>query len=159
MMSALLLYAYSQGVYSSRRISRGCEERVDFIAVTAMQRPDFRAVSEFRRRHLGALEGLFKQVLRLCQKARMVKLGHVALDGTKIEAAIGCGSRAQSVEACITSSVASAAGVISASCAARFAEGDSWGGSSTNVLEGTGGPTWVVTTEPVPETHVSGAGS
>lgn len=86
MMTALLLYAYSQGVYSSRRISRGCEERVDFMAVTAMQRPDFRTVSEFRRRHLGALEGLFKQVLRLCQKAGMVKLGHVALDGTKVKA-------------------------------------------------------------------------
>src|SRR5262249_48059806 len=58
-MTALLLYAYSQGVYSSRRISRGCEERVDFMAVTAMQKPDFRTVNEFRRHHLGALEGLF----------------------------------------------------------------------------------------------------
>jgi transposase len=86
MMTALLLYAYSQGVYSSRRIARGCEERVDFMAVTAMQKPDFRTVSEFRRRHLSALEGLFKQVLRLCQKAGMVKLGHVALDGTKVQA-------------------------------------------------------------------------
>jgi len=86
MMTALLLYAYSQGVYSSRKIARGCEERVDFMAVTAMQKPDFRTVNEFRRRHLSALEGLFKQVLRLCQKAGMVKLGHVALDGTKVKA-------------------------------------------------------------------------
>ncbi len=86
MMTALLLYAYSQGVYSSRKIARGCEERVDFMAVTAMQQPDFRTVSEFRRRHLPALEGLFKQVLRLCQRAGMVKLGHVALDGTKVRA-------------------------------------------------------------------------
>ena len=86
MMTALLLYAYTQGVYSSRRIARACEERVDFMAVTAMQKPDFRTVAEFRRRHLGALEGLFKQVLKLCQKAGLVKLGHVALDGTKVKA-------------------------------------------------------------------------
>jgi len=86
MMTSLLLYAYTQGVYSSRRISRACEERLDFMAVTAMQKPDFRPISEFRRRHLSALEGLFKQVLRLCQKAGMVKLGHVALDGTKVQA-------------------------------------------------------------------------
>lgn len=86
MMTALLLYAYTQGVYSSRRIARGCEERVDFMAVTALQRPDFRTISEFRKRHLEALAGLFRQVLQLCQKAGLVKLGHVALDGTKIRA-------------------------------------------------------------------------
>jgi hypothetical protein len=83
---ALLLYAYSQGVYSSRRIARGCEERLDFAAVTAMQRPDFRTISEFRKRHSEALRGLFVQVLRLCRAAGLVKLGHVALDGTKIKA-------------------------------------------------------------------------
>jgi transposase len=86
MMTALLLYAYTQGIYSSRRIARACEERVDFMAVTAMQKPDFRTVNEFRKRHLKALGGLFKQVLRLCQKAGLVKLGHVALDGTKVKA-------------------------------------------------------------------------
>lgn len=86
MMTALLLYAYSRGIYSSRRIARGCEERVDFMAITAMQRPDFRTVSEFRRKHLEALRGLFVQVLRLCQRAGLVKMGHVALDGTKIRA-------------------------------------------------------------------------
>ena len=86
MMVALLLYAYSQGVYSSRRIARGCEERLDFAAVTAMQRPDFRTISEFRKRHSAALRGLFVQVLRLCREAGLVKLGHVALDGTKIKA-------------------------------------------------------------------------
>jgi transposase len=52
MMTALLLYAYSQGIYSSRRIARACEERVDFMAVTAQSCPDFRTVSEFRKRHL-----------------------------------------------------------------------------------------------------------
>ncbi len=53
----LLLYAYSQGLYSSRRITKGCEERLDFAAVTWMQRPDFRTVSEFRKRHLAACRG------------------------------------------------------------------------------------------------------
>jgi transposase len=86
MMTALLLYGYSSGIYSSRRIARACEERVDFMAITAMQRPDFRTVSEFRRKHLEALSGLFVQVLRLCQRAGLVKMGHVALDGTKIRA-------------------------------------------------------------------------
>ena len=89
MMVALLLYAYSQGIYSSRRIARGCEERLDFAAVTGMQRPDFRTISEFRKRHLAALSGLFRQVLKLCREAGLVKLGHVALDGTKIKANAG----------------------------------------------------------------------
>jgi transposase len=86
MMVALLLYAYTQGVYASRRIAKGCEERLDVMAVTGMQRPDFRTISEFRRRHLEALTALFVQVLRLCRKAGLVKLGHVALDGTKLAA-------------------------------------------------------------------------
>ena len=86
MMTALLLYAYSQGIYSSRRIDRACHERVDFMAVTGLSYPDFRTISEFRKRHLGALSGLFVQVLGLCRKAGLVKLGHVALDGTKIKA-------------------------------------------------------------------------
>lgn len=89
MMVALLLYAYSQGVYSSRRIARSCEERLDFAAVTGMQHPDFRTISEFRKRHLAALSGLFQQVLKLCREAGLVKLGHVALDGTKIKANAG----------------------------------------------------------------------
>ena len=93
MMTALLLYAYSQGIYSSRRIDRACHERVDFMAVTGLSYPDFRTISEFRKRHLGALSGLFVQVLGLCRKAGLVKLGHVALEpapakagGTKIKA-------------------------------------------------------------------------
>jgi len=86
MMTALLLYAYCQGIYSSRRIARACKERVDFMAVTAMNQPDFRTISDFRKRHLSSLAALFLQVLRLCQKANMVRLGHVALDGTKLKA-------------------------------------------------------------------------
>lgn len=86
MMTALLLYGYCQGIYSSRRLARACEERVDFMAVTALQTPDFRTIARFRKRHLTALSGLFVQVLGLCQKAGLVKMGHVALDGTKIQA-------------------------------------------------------------------------
>ena len=86
MMVALLLYGYSRGVYSSRQLERACEERVDFMAVTGMSRPDFRTIAEFRRRHLKALGDLFVQVLKLCREAGLVKLGHVALDGTKMKA-------------------------------------------------------------------------
>lgn len=86
MMTALLLYGYSRGVYSSRRLERACEERLDFLAVTAMNRPDHRTICAFRRRHLAALSDLFVQVLKLCQAAGLVRLGHVALDGTKIAA-------------------------------------------------------------------------
>jgi transposase len=86
MMVALLLYGYTQGVYASRRIAKACEERLDVLAVTGMQRPDFRTISDFRKRHVEALAGLFVQVLRLCRAAGLVKLGHVALDGTKLAA-------------------------------------------------------------------------
>jgi transposase len=86
MMTALLLYGYCQGIYSSRRLARGCEERLDFMAVTGLNRPDFRTISEFRKRHLVALRGLFVQVLELCQQAGLVSLGHVSLDGTKVKA-------------------------------------------------------------------------
>lgn len=86
MMTALLLYAYAQGIYSSRRIARACEERIDVMAVTGLARPDFRTINQFRKRHLAALADLFVQVLALCRRAGMVRLGHVALDGSKIKA-------------------------------------------------------------------------
>jgi transposase len=86
MMTALLLYAYSRGVYSSRKIEMACEERIDFMAVTALAKPDHSTICDFRRRHRLALAALFVQVLRLCQKAGLVKLGHVALDSTKMRA-------------------------------------------------------------------------
>jgi len=86
MMVALLLYSYAVGLYSSRRIARACRERTDFLLLVALDGPDFRTVSEFRRRHLAALSELFVQVLRLAERAGLVKLGHVALDGTKIKA-------------------------------------------------------------------------
>jgi len=86
MMVALLLYAYTQGVFSSRKIAKACIERMDFAAVTGFQKPDFRTISVFRRRHLLALGGLFQQVLIICRRAGLVTLGHVALDGTKVKA-------------------------------------------------------------------------
>ena len=59
MMVALLLYAYTQGIYASRKIAKACEERLDVMAVTGMQRPDFRTINDFRKQHLEALAGLF----------------------------------------------------------------------------------------------------
>ncbi len=86
MMIALLLYGYSRGIYSSRQLARACEERVDVMAVTGLNRPDFRTIADFRKRHLAALSDLFVQVLRLCRAAGLVQFGHVAVDGTKLKA-------------------------------------------------------------------------
>jgi len=86
LMVALLLYAYCNGTPSSRRIARLCERDAGYRVVSADQQPNFRTISEFRRIHLKALEGLFVQVLRLARQAGLVKLGHVALDGTKVKA-------------------------------------------------------------------------
>src|SRR5215212_4523117 len=86
MMVALLLYGYARGLYSSRQLARACEERVDVMAVTGLNRPDFRTIADFRKRHLAALSDLFVQVLRLCRAAGLVQFGHVAVDGTKLKA-------------------------------------------------------------------------
>lgn len=86
MLVGLLLYAYCVGVASSRRIEKKTYEDVAFRVIAAGQHPDHTTISEFRRRHLEVLGGLFVQVLALCQKAGLVKLGHVALDGTKMKA-------------------------------------------------------------------------
>jgi transposase len=86
MTVALLLHGYANGLYSSRRIAKACRERNDFVMIVALDPPDFRTISDFRKRHLKALGALFLQVLKLCETAGLVKLGHVALDGTKIKA-------------------------------------------------------------------------
>jgi len=86
MMTLLLLYAYCVGTVSSRKIERACHEDLAFRVLTGNQQPDHSCISEFRRRNLDSLKGLFIQILRLCQKAGMVSLGHVALDGTKVQA-------------------------------------------------------------------------
>jgi transposase len=86
MMTALLLYGYMRGVYSSRKLSQACQERTDFMFVSGMNTPDHRPIAAFRKRHRKALEGLFAQVLLLCEEAGLVKLEHVAIDGTKMKA-------------------------------------------------------------------------
>jgi transposase len=86
MMAALLLYSYCRGVFSSRKIMQACQERISFKVIVGDDIPDFRTISDFRKLHLKELQHLFVQVLRLCQEAGLVKLGHIALDGTKIKA-------------------------------------------------------------------------
>src|SRR5690606_16686561 len=86
MMVALLLYAYAVGVRSSRKIERHTYEDVAFRVIAGKSHPDHTRISEFRRIHLAALEKLFVQVLRLCANAGLIKLGHVAIDGTKMKA-------------------------------------------------------------------------
>ena len=86
MLVAVLLYAYAVGVPGSRQIARKLHEDIAFRFLAANTTPDFRTISAFRTQHLAALRGLFVQVLRLCQRAGLVKLGHIALDGTKLKA-------------------------------------------------------------------------
>jgi transposase len=86
MMVALLFYAYCRGIFSSRKIMQACEERLTFRVIVGDDIPNWRTISDFRKLHLKALEQLFVQVLQLCQKAGLVKLGHIALDGTKVKA-------------------------------------------------------------------------
>ena len=86
LMLRLLIYGYSTGVRSSRAIERKCVDDVGFRFLAADVAPDFRSIARFRRRHLAALADLFVQSLRLAQKLGMVKMGRVALDGTKLEA-------------------------------------------------------------------------
>jgi transposase len=82
----VLFYAYAVGIPASRQIARELDENVAFRVLASNQRPDFRTISDFRRQHLAALAELFVQVLTLCQRAGLVKLGHIALDGTKLQA-------------------------------------------------------------------------
>lgn len=86
MMTKLLLYAYCIGVPGSRRIEKSTYDSIPFRVLAANQYPDHDTISEFRRIHLAALSRVFLQVLKLCQKAGLVKLGHIALDGTKVKA-------------------------------------------------------------------------
>jgi len=83
MMVALLFYSYCRGIFSSRKIMQACEERLTFRVIVGDDIPNWRTISDFRKLHLKELEDLFVQVLQLCQKAGLVKLGHIALDSTK----------------------------------------------------------------------------
>lgn len=86
MMVALLLYSYCRGIFSSRKIMHACQERLSFKVIVGDDTPNFRTISDFRKLHLAKLQQLFVQVLQLCREAGLVKLGHIALDGTKVKA-------------------------------------------------------------------------
>ena len=86
MMTALLVYGYATGVFSSRRIARATYEDVAFRVLAASEHPHFTTVNEFRVKHLDALAALFLQVLRMCKAAGLTTLGHIAIDGTKMKA-------------------------------------------------------------------------
>ena len=86
MMTKILVYAYCVGVYSSRKIQKRLIEDVAFRVLAAGNEPDFRTISDFRKLHLNALHSLFEQVLKLALTAGAIKLGRVALDGSKIKA-------------------------------------------------------------------------
>lgn len=86
MMTKLLVYSYCVGVFSSRRIERRLVEDIAFRVLAADNQPNFRTISDFRRIHLKTLEGLFEQVLRIALEAGAMKVGRIALDGTKVKA-------------------------------------------------------------------------
>jgi hypothetical protein len=86
MMTKVLVYAYCVGVFSSRRIERRLVEDIAFRVLAAGNQPNFRTISDFRKIHLETLEGLFEQVLQIALETGAMKVGRVALDGTKIKA-------------------------------------------------------------------------
>jgi transposase len=86
LMVKLLIYGYCTGRMSSRKLEQACSDDVAVRMLTCNQQPDHASIAEFRRRHLPALADLFVQVLLICEKAGLVKLGRVAIDGTKIKA-------------------------------------------------------------------------
>jgi transposase len=86
MLTKVLVYAYCVGIFSSRRIQRRLAEDVGFRVLAAGNQPDFRTIADFRKTHLTALTGLFEQVLRLARELGALRLGRVALDGSKVKA-------------------------------------------------------------------------
>ena len=86
MMTKILLYGYCVGVFSSRQIQKALVEDVGFRVLAAGNEPDFRTISDFRKLHLKALQGLFDQVLQIALQAGTMKLGRVVLDGSKVKA-------------------------------------------------------------------------
>ena len=86
MMLVLLLYSYCMGVFSSRKIMARCETDVAFRVIVGEDIPGFQRISEFRRRHLQHMQSLFIEVLALCREAGLLKVGRLALDGTKVKA-------------------------------------------------------------------------
>ena len=85
-MLGLLVYGYATGVFSSRKLERATYDSVAFRFIAANQHPDHDTIASFRRRFLKQIEALFVQVLVMAREMGMLKLGTVALDGTKIHA-------------------------------------------------------------------------
>src|SRR3954451_7560326 len=85
MMTKVLVYAYCVGVFSSRRIEQRLSEDIAFRVLAADNHPNFRTISDFRKIHLATLESLFSQVLQIALEAGAMKVGRVALDGTKLK--------------------------------------------------------------------------
>jgi transposase len=86
MMTKVLVYGYCVGVFSSRRLQKRLQEDVAFRVLAAGNEPDFRTISDFRKLHVKALEGLFRQVLRMALELGAIKMGRVAIDGSKVGA-------------------------------------------------------------------------
>jgi transposase len=86
MLTKVLVYAYCVGVFSSRKIQRRLVEDVAFRVLAAGNTPDFRTIADFRKTHLTALQGFFEQVLRLARELGVLRVGRVALDGSKVKA-------------------------------------------------------------------------
>jgi transposase len=84
MLVCLLLYAYSVGLYSSRKIAQACERNLAFLAIVGDDRPDFRTISDFRKEHLPRFKAVFDQLLRLAHEAGLLQLGLWATDGSKL---------------------------------------------------------------------------
>src|SRR5947209_17316000 len=85
MMTKVLVYGYCVGVFSSRRIQRRLLEDIPFRVLAAGNEPDFRTIADFRMTHLTALQGLFEQVLQMARELGAVRVGRVALDGSKVK--------------------------------------------------------------------------
>lgn len=86
MMLKVLFYSYANGIFSSRNIAKALGENLVLIYLAAWQRPDFRTVNNFRLNNLKDIEDLFVQIVRMCQQLKMVKLGHISIDGSKFKA-------------------------------------------------------------------------
>jgi len=86
MMLKVLFYSYAVGIFSSRNIAKALGENLALIYLAAWHRPDFRTINKFRLKHLKELEDLFVQIVLICKQLKMVKLGHISIDGSKFKA-------------------------------------------------------------------------
>ncbi len=86
MMLKVIFYAYARGIFSSRNIAKALGENLPMIYLAAWQRPNFRTINNFRKTNITEIENLFVQIIQVCQQLKMVKLGHISIDGSKFKA-------------------------------------------------------------------------